>query len=160
MPAETAAPRVDVEFRAATPADEAVVNSAFLRGLRDSNYTFGVAEGPFFRVARRVWMAARAEMTTTIAHVAGSPDEVMGFCTHSVNEEGTPVVAWLYVAKAWRRFGVGRRLLAEAKVLPHRKFALLFAHPRPLRTFRAANYQPMFSPFACWKWLDAGEAAR
>jgi GNAT superfamily N-acetyltransferase len=146
--------RIEPAFRPAVQSDEAVVNSAFLRGLRESPYTNGLPSNTFFAVARQAWRGIRRDMTTTIAHVPTDSNEVMGFVVHSKDERGVPGVAWVYVAKAWRRFGVSRKLLEQAAVLPGVKFAVLFGSPQKLALYRSKGYQPAFAPFACWRWLD------
>jgi len=147
--------RVEPAFRAAGPADEAVVNSAFLRGLRESPYTNGLPSDTFFAVARQAWRGIRRDMVTTIAHVPSDPNEVMGFVVHAKDERGVPGIAWVYVAKAWRRFGVSRKLLDKAGIVAGVKFAVLFGSPQKLALYRSKGYQPAFAPFACWRWLDA-----
>ena len=152
---------VDVSFRPARKSDTAIVNSAFLRGLRESSYTYGLDSDTFFSVARQAWRGITRDFKVTIAHAHEREDEVAGYIVHERDGRGNPAVAWLYVAKAWRRFGIGRQLLAQAGVVPASKtaqatrFAVLFASPQKLFLFRSKGYQPAFLPFLCWRWLNA-----
>lgn len=149
---------VDVAFREARPSDEPLINKAFLSGMRDNPYTHGLPNEAFFGLARHIWGGIQRDMETVIAHVPGQPGEVMGYVTHRKDERGVPRVAWLYVAKPWRRMRVGRRLLEHAGVAPYAKFAVLFANPRALAWFRAAQFQPVFTPFVTWRWLAEAAA--
>lgn len=145
---------IEVAFREARPSDEATINSAFLRGLRESPYANGLPNATFFSMARQAWGGIQRDMETTIAHVPSDQSEVMGFITHAKDERGTPGMAWLYVAKPWRGMHVGKRLLERAGITPRLKFAVLFANPKALALYRSKGYQPVFVPFACWRWLN------
>jgi ribosomal protein S18 acetylase RimI-like enzyme len=145
--------QVEVSFREARPSDEPLINKAFLMGMRDNPYTKGMPNDVYFGLARQVWDGIQREMETTVAHVPGEPGEVMGYVTHGKDDRGTTVVAWLYVSGPWRRMRVGRRLLERVGAVPHVKFAVLLANPRALAWFRAANFQPAFTPFVTWRWL-------
>lgn len=147
--------KVDLEFRRDTPADVPAINSAFLRGMRESSYTAGLPSDTFFSMARQAWDGIRQDFLTTIAHPKGSPDEIAGYVVHAdFTENAGKAIAWLYVAKDWRRMGVARNLLAQVGIAPHRRFACLFATPQKLALARSKAYQPAFIPFLMWKWLD------
>lgn len=158
--------KIEVAFRPAGPLDEPLVNSAFLRGLRDSSHTFGLSSDTFFAVGRQAWAGIQRDFETTIAHAAGDPDEVAGYVTHWKDERGVPMIAWLYVAKAWRKFGIATKLLAHAGVVRSKRwpviikgeetwtgFPVLFASPQKLAMFRSKGYYPAFVPYLCWKYL-------
>jgi GNAT superfamily N-acetyltransferase len=155
--------KVDLEFRVSPPNDDgsdtpdtAVVNSAFLRGLRESSYTNGLPSDAFFAVGRQAWNGIRRDFITTIAHPVGQPNEIAGFVTHAkYNERGETckVVAWVYVAKAWRRFGVARALMSQIGIHHGERFVVMFASPEKLNLARAKGYRPAFLPFLSWRWL-------
>lgn len=155
--------RVDLEFRVSQPnedgtdtPDTAVINSAFLRGLRESSYTNGLPSDAFFAVGRQAWNGIRRDFITTIAHPAGQPDEIAGFVTHAQYDERgerCKVVAWVYVAKAWRRFGVAKALLKSIGIKPGERFVVMFASPEKLNLARAKGFRPAFLPFIVWRYL-------
>ncbi len=155
--------KVDLEFRVSPPNDDgsdtpdtAIVNSAFLRGLRESSYTNGLPSDAFFAVGRQAWNGIRRDFITTIAHPAGKPDEIAGFVTHakySERGEVCKVVAWIYVAKAWRRFGVARALMDQIGVGTGQRFVVMFASPEKMNLARSKGYRPAFLPFLSWRWL-------
>jgi len=131
--------------------------------MRDCPYTSGLPNDLYFDTARYVWDKVQREMGTIIAHVPGDPGEVMGYVTHrpdltydkDINGDvvRSPGIAYLTVARAWRRMGVGKRLLAQAGIRPRQKFAVLFGNPRALAWFRSKDYHPAFTPFVTWRWL-------
>lgn len=157
--------RVEVMLRpanySASHADGRIVNSAFLYGLRDSPHAHGLDSDVLFSIGRQAWRGifgdlekgTRGDFETTVAHPPGNPGEVQGFVTHSRDREGGPVIAYLYVAKAWRYYGIGEILLAHARVEKYVVFPVIFANPKRINLFRAKGYQPKFVPFLSWKWL-------
>lgn len=177
--------RVDLEFRVSQPNDDgsdtpdtAVINSAFLRGLRTSEFTNGLPSETFFSVGRQAWNGIRRDFLTTIAHPPGKTDHVCGFVTHAkyvekvratrddqrkARQTGKPepkdrevetvTVAWIHVTKEWRKFGVARALLRHIGVAPGQRFVVLFASPESLALARAKGFRPAFLPFIVWRWL-------
>jgi len=158
VPEVSEAPAIEVAFREARPSDEPVLNRAFLMGMRDNPYTNGLPNDAFFALARRIWGGIQREMETVVAHVPGQPSEIMGYVTYTKDDRGQICVAWLSVAKNWRRMRVGTRLLERVGVRPHVKFAVILAKPRALAWFRAVSFHPAFTPFATWKWLGVESA--
>lgn len=138
--------------------DTATINSAFLRGLRESSYTNGLPSDAFFAVGRQAWNGIRRDFVTTIAHAAGKPGEIAGFITHAEFHDvktghRTKVLAWIYVAKPWRRFGVARALLEEAGIARGERFVAMFASPEKMSLARTKGLRPAFTPFLVWRYL-------
>lgn len=147
---------VELEFRRAVDSDIPAINSAFLRGMRESSYTHGLPSETFFSVARQAWAGIRRDFLTTIAHPKGEPDEIAAYVVHAeFTQDAGKALAWIYVAKDWRKLGVGRSLLAHVGVVPGERFAVLFATPQKLALARSKGYQPAFLPYLSWRWLDS-----
>ena len=150
--AAIAIPAVELGFRASLPSDTPAINSAFLRGLRDSSYTHGLPSETFFACGRQAWEGIRADFQTTVAHPTSDQNEIAGYVVHASNDDGV-AVAWIYVAKPWRKLGVARALIERIGIKPGRKFAVLFATPQKLALARSKGLQPAFLPFLHWRWL-------
>lgn len=139
--------------------DTPAINKAFLSGLRASDYTHGLPNETFFAIGRQAWAGIRQDFTTTIAFPAGSPTEIAGYIVHAnfQNDSGK-AVAWLYVARPWRKFGIARALLAEAGIAKGQRFAVLFGDPQKLAVARSKGFIPAFLPWLHWRWLvDHGQ---
>ncbi|MEP6651838.1 MAG: hypothetical protein ABJA82_00675 [Myxococcales bacterium] len=158
-PGVTTRSGIQLQFRPSVESDTPAVNSAFLRGLRDSSYTHGLPSDTFFAVGRQAWAGIQRDFITTIAHPVDQPDEIAGYITHADFDTGGRAVAWIYVARPWRKFGIAGALLAEAGIKPRERFAVLFATPQKLALARSKGYQPAFLPFLCWRWLVESDAA-
>ncbi len=95
-----------------TPYDDAThrafVCSGFLRALRKHEELKQLPSHTFFPVFQGVFdrLSGPSGCRVIVAHVAGRPDDFTGFAIYREH-----VLWWVYVARPFRRLGLGRMLL-------------------------------------------------
>lgn len=143
MPAETVEqPAVVFATRPMRESDSAYLYANFLRPYRESDYTEGIPNAPFFDYHKQEWAIVLKRFNVLIAHPEGSDDEIAGFIAWSGR-----CVAWLYTTKTpWRGMGVATRLLNEAGFGDGEPFHALYGSSWALSRARSHGYRVTLAP--------------
>lgn len=100
---------VNVLLREGNEDDYAFVYATWLKGLRHGNDWFEAIDADcYFNKYKEVVRHLLHTSKLVVACLSDEPDVVLGY----VVTRG-PVLHWVFVKKAWRKLGIGKRLIPQ-----------------------------------------------
>lgn len=93
--------------RPAAPTDLPFIYSTWLRSLYWNHPYYGLIDKKtYFDHYKVVIERLVADSEVSVFCLKSSPDVILGYCVWQRNR-----LHWIYVKRAWRRFGIGKRLV-------------------------------------------------
>lgn len=98
-------------LRIATANDYPLIYATWLRSQYYGNTWFKeIEQNTFYDNYKKIVLQRLTSSTIVISCLESDPDVILGYAVMSLDET---VLHWVYVKRAWRRFGIAKEMVPE-----------------------------------------------